>query len=373
MKNNLFEKYKSVYDIYLDSEEVSLALFCKTHNISYENTRYNFKKFGFELKVEDIKTKYVVLHKEYIDSDCNSLKEFCRRKNLSYGFIHRQFTKFELQLFIAKRDRKYTESVYKEIYTKHFNDFIPITVLAKEYGIPRITLDRNLKHLNLETHRNFQESSIIDHRFLDCIDTPLKAYFLGWVYSDGSIGADIQVSMAATDSYILDMFKANFGGHIYYSKPRQEHHKEMASYRLASVHAKSKLIEMGCRQRKSAEGMTYPNLDPNLERFFILGFFDGDGSVYKCQRNKKFKFISTDKVFLKHIESALEKIGCFGAGYSCYQSKHPVYHLVYGNRLARELVMAYFYKNNDTLYLKRKYNKFLELATPSKSIIVKDN
>lgn len=316
-----------------------------------------------------IKEKYETIHKEYINSDSKSLKDFCRIEKLSYVVISRNFSKYNLQLFKYKPNRKYDKELYLKIYEEHLKDYVSIKNLCSKYNISNCTLRKNLRAMGLDIIEGIIDSNTKDHRFLDSIDTPLKAYYLGWLYSDGCITNDIQLSMAKEDSYLMDKFKEVFGGNIYYYDKRKDHYKDMASYRIASKHAIASLNALGCVSRKSTEGMTFPPIDKVLERYFILGFFDGDGSIYKSGRSIRIKFISTSKKFLSKIEEILTSWGCTDMYYWTSNSNIPCHQLIIGNEQSRQIIKSYFYRNNDT-YLIRKYNKFCKLVTPSKLLEV---
>lgn len=56
MENNLFLKYKSIYDTYLESEDVSLTSFCKNNNTLYLKRKFDkFHEMATPSKLVEVK------------------------------------------------------------------------------------------------------------------------------------------------------------------------------------------------------------------------------------------------------------------------------------------------------------------------------
>lgn len=113
----------------------------------------------------------------------------------------------------------------------------------------------------------------------EIIDTEEKAYWLGFLYADGSIGSTedkIELGLAATDLHHIEKFRDFMG-----IKNKISYRAGTKSYRMSfrSQKCKQDLIKQGCMPKKSLI-IQYPTLEQvpqNLNRHFMRGFFDGDG------------------------------------------------------------------------------------------------
>lgn len=119
---------------------------------------------------------------------------------------------------------------------------------------------------------------------LGIIDIPFKSYFLGWMYSDGGVyhnktAYSYSTKLNINDKEILELFQP-----IFENKPIKTE-KNSKSYYLVSYSRSLffDLIKNGCLEDKSYSNeniINLPNLDINLMKYFIRGFFDGDGWYY---------------------------------------------------------------------------------------------
>lgn len=144
--------------------------------------------------------------------------------------------------------------------------------------------------------RGFREQQQLDrkHKFnysyFDKIDTHEKAYFLGLLYSDGynntKLGR-IYISLKKEDGYILENFKTELGLE---SKKLYEYNYKTTfgigtslSLPINCKKMSESLNKLGCVKAKS-KILKFPTKKQLPEKFlnsFILGYFDGDGSVYE--------------------------------------------------------------------------------------------
>lgn len=122
------------------------------------------------------------------------------------------------------------------------------------------------------------------HNYFAQVDSPVKAYLLGWLASDGNVKADgncIRLRIAAEDEAILQLARDEFAplhGITYYRTPYGK--KLMASFVVTSGSMKQDLTQLGVTPNKSLT-LQYPPIPPYLDSSFILGYFDGDGSLFR--------------------------------------------------------------------------------------------
>lgn len=127
------------------------------------------------------------------------------------------------------------------------------------------------------------------------IDTEEKAYWLGFLYADGSVGSTedkVELSLAACDVDHIKKFK-NFIG----LDNKISYREKLNAYRYSFRDKvfKEILIRQGCTPKKSLT-LRFPTEEQvprNLIRHFIRGYFDGDGCFCNTNYNFSVDFIST--------------------------------------------------------------------------------
>lgn len=189
------------------------------------------------------------------------------------------------------------------------------------------------------------------------IDTEEKAYWLGFLYADGSVGSTdnrIELSLAEKDFHHLEKFKEFIG-----LDNKISYREQVKAYRYCFKDEifKNILIEKGCVPRKSLilKFPTEEQVPKELIRHFIRGYFDGDGWFTNTPHCFETGLISTKEFIvecLKILPDGLKKDSCFkSAGkatrYSFY-SFSDVYHF-----------LNYLYKDC-TIYLDRKYLSYVD-------------
>lgn len=137
------------------------------------------------------------------------------------------------------------------------------------------------------------------------IDTEEKAYWLGFLYADGSVGSKedkVELGLAEKDYHHLEKFKDFIG------LPNKISYRESTkSYRYSfrSKSCKQDLINQGCVPKKSLilKFPTKEQVPRELIRHFIRGYFDGDGWFSNTGSCFQVGIIGTEdfiKGFLEH-------------------------------------------------------------------------
>lgn len=212
----------------------------------------------------------------------------------------------------------------------------------------------------------------LNEEYFNIIDSENKAYFLGFLYADGCNfpeGTRIVIGLAEKDKEILDKFNIllNYSRPLQYRKPTNN---SAAQYVLtiSSKKISNKLSELGVVKAKSLI-LTFPNwLDSKLYNHFIRGYFDGDGCITSSSPNRnkggkksdvKWSIVGTEdfvsevqKIMIKELDLNKTRI-----------KKHRnAFYLEYKGGKQIRRIKEWLY-NNSTIFLERKYNKFLSYAS----------
>ena len=153
----------------------------------------------------------------------------------------------------------------------------------------------------------------MDGDFFAEIDTPEKAYVLGFIVADGAVhknGRSVDIAVKASDVDILRAIakvlgsdapinrKVSTGG--YGGVAREQVRLHLSRQKLVSD-----LAALGVHRNKTFTA-TYPVISASLERHMVRGLFDGDGWIGKQQ----FSLIGTDAVVEGVMEAAERHTGC---------------------------------------------------------------
>jgi hypothetical protein len=143
---------------------------------------------------------------------------------------------------------------------------------------------KNLKVKNI-TSRNFYNAQI-NHNYFDNIDTPEKAYILGLLASDGNLNRfRVRLRIHPKDRELVD-FVAKEVNYLKDSKiSKNSYNTEQIELGFTSVQMCNSLFKLGFSHNK-----TYSDLFIDLgelTRFYLLGLFDGDGSIFYTKFDRK--------------------------------------------------------------------------------------
>lgn len=130
--------------------------------------------------------------------------------------------------------------------------------------------------------------------YFDQIDTFYKAYFLGWLASDGCISptrgtpghgarydrmGKIKISIQARDGYVLDKLREELGfsGEVT-TKTKGPGRQDQRALSFCDQHMAQALYRLGLTPNKSFS-LGFPDIPDRWIPAFILGYFEGDGSI----------------------------------------------------------------------------------------------
>lgn len=219
----------------------------------------------------------------------------------------------------------------------------------------------------LPKRRKFNDS------FFDIIDSPRKAYWIGFIYADGwicinkdSCSYEFGIELTRSDRYILEELNRDLGNvHIIYDNHRElciannqeKSITDTSALRVYSKHLVNGLHKNGidCRKTKSD---IFPVVNDNLFLAFLRGYIDGDGCIHKMRGNHLAVHITsgTLKCF-EYIQAKLkDDFGIDSKIYSedieGYSTKYRIY--VFRNDDVKKL-LDLIYNDEDVPKLTRKY------------------
>lgn len=246
-------------------------------------------------------------------------------------------------------------------------------VSAKQLGI-KFSIDKRriqkwVKEKDLL--RDKSESNRITYfneYIFDVIDSPEKAYWLGFFYADAyNCGKTNTFSLTLKDEDYDHLVKlCNFVGlPVNKIKKYNSHIKEKeyptCCVRLYSKHLCDKMTELGCPQAKSFI-IKYPEwLDSKYNIDFIRGMFDGDGSLARRENNEWKWSLATTKECGEYIQNIILKDLSIIVNLSYISKTNNNTYELESNGNEKVLKLADYLYKDCGVKLDRKYNKYLEL------------
>jgi DNA invertase Pin-like site-specific DNA recombinase len=228
--------------------------------------------------------------------------------------------------------------------------------IAKKLHSNPSTIQKILNRNNIEIRDASHSKQIytINESYFDLIDTADKAYFLGFLYADGTNSSTrncARLQLADYDISVLEKFNACLGSNrpLYFRKSKKENESDMYVLSINNKRISQQLYKLGVVDRKTLI-LEFPKwLDKTLYNHFIRGYFDGDGSM-----SHNFQIAGTES-FLQTLQEILMK-ECILNKTKLTRVKN-IYVMSYGGRQQLIRIKNYLYQNA-TIYLERKKVKF---------------
>lgn len=265
---------------------------------------------------------------------------------------------------------------------------------SKNHGAPYIAKELGLsiskvsyfisKYIGSRSCREAALKYNFNENYFENIDTEEKAYWLGFLLADGYITKTessriIGLALSSVDYTHLEKLNKSLESNY----PINTYEPSSSSYsknNYSRVIYNSPKMYNDLLKYNFIEHKTNVLEPPNIELLngyiipFIRGYFDGNGSISLTDtRNRKsysFKLVSTEK-FLDFINNYFEeKLQISANKYYKRKDYQSVMSLEFGGNIQTQKILDLLYKNS-TIYLDRKYKRYLDLCNLNNSRALK--
>lgn len=307
-----------------------------------------------------------VITKEFLKTE-ESIYNLSKRLNISSEEIIKQLK--EDGFLYAKKgaiskliiNLKYAADEYLA------NEELNIQEICKKYNVSHSTFPKYLKdYLGIKIEKRVKSN--FNDKIFNCIDTEKKAYWLGFIFADGTISSNplkenkkkvytFELSLKQDDINHLEKLKELL------KTPRPIIKSENRCRLLVnSKHFWDTLNNYGCTPNKSLT-LQFPSenifKEKSLIRHFIRGYFDGDGCI--SYSNSEHTILNMQllgtKSFLQTLLNYLpEEFKDLTLRHNHNNENEETYLINTSNKKAYRFFI-YLYENSK-IYLDRKYSRF---------------
>lgn len=263
-----------------------------------------------------------------------------------------------------------TNEKIQEIINLYQNG-ISANKIAEKFETSRPTINSVLKKNGIELNQNgiAQRKYKIDEHYFDAIDTPNKAYILGFIYADGCNFTPsnlIRITLKDTDKDFLELLRLEMKNEkpLKFIDKNQRSKNGCVTLELQSKHMSEKLEELGCPNNKSLI-LQFPNfISEELMSHFIRGYFDGDGYIQDPEKrsNCTMIIIVSSKFFIDSLKNYLQENLGIESHIRIMKNSATESLYITKTQYVKDFC-EWIYKNAD-LYMKRKYNRYIKKFYP---------
>ena len=267
------------------------------------------------------------------------------------------------------KTKKLTDEQVLFLYNKYYLKGLYPRQIEKMEDCPcsDTTLERAFKRLNLKIRDNSlaQRKFKVNEDFFEQIDTPEKAWLLGFIAADGNVNPSnntLNIVLASEDEEILVKIKSLLDSEHRISRIKARgNRQEAVVLTIGSKKIFQDLNKIGIIPNKTFLYVFPEFLSKELIRHFIRGYFDGDGSIWWSKKRKRMSFsITANYWFNDTLKLILKKeLGIKTYSYFRHQDKGNLItqQLYVSGNLQIKKLMNWLYEDS-TIHLKRKFDKF---------------
>jgi intein-encoded DNA endonuclease-like protein len=205
---------------------------------------------------------------------------------------------------------------------------------------------------------NQYKSNTTNQNVFNKIDSEEKAYWLGFLYADGTVRSregdnQIELSLQESDYNHLEKFRK-----FIENNNKIAYRKKQKAYRycVRSKQIKQDLIKLGCTPKKSLTLIfpTKEQVPDQYLRHFVRGYTDGDGSLCVTKGKMHYELLGTEN-FLIGLQERTNDL--FNATIHINHPGSEVKRIVLGAAKQVKDICDWLYKDSN-VYLDRKYQKY---------------
>lgn len=264
---------------------------------------------------------------------------------------------------------KLTQDILDKMVKMRVEQKMSFMKIGQILNLSAQTVTRNLQDLLGNDLEKTSTIQVYDRYFFYDIDTPEKAYWLGFITADGYVNEDrnfLQFHLQWSDKEHLEKFKRAIQAEDRIQVKSEKHcitGNKIATLAIQGKEFVKGLVLHGVRQRKSTREEPPIGVPDELMADYLRGLWDGDGNI----NSKKINICSSYKMcnwilnfFMKLFDMPKMKIFFHFNTYRLYicKCRYKILEYMYYPCVNKEIVLTRKYQQAKILLLRHaKANK----------------
>lgn len=265
-----------------------------------------------------------------------------------------------------KREKQCTRNGYHGIKKDLVNDVIKlyknnesVFSICNKLGLYQDKVKRILHENNIKTISSAKRNNPnFNEDYFENIDSEDKAYWLGWLITDGCINdTSISITLKECDTYILEQFQSDLG----LMNKIKQFNKKYSRLMFWSKKMIEDLAKYGIVPNKTFT-IDLPKIREDLIPSLLRGCVDGDGSItYLTYSNR----LTTELMFCGNRTSveSFNKLACqlIGIEEKNIVPNNSIFRVRWSSRKEIVDICNKLYENSEKHKLIRKYEKYIKI------------
>lgn len=295
------------------------------------------------------------------------ISKIIRECNITRRYIENVLSNNKIKIRGGRHKKILTDSDIQKVKDLYVNTLTPIRQIAKEVNADQTVVKRIIKECELQKRTSKRINAGLISDYFETIDNPHKAYWLGMLFTDGSVDRNrghyrIRLTLQYKDKELLEKFQHDLGlqSKLY---ERKEPGKESFSVEFNDEKMFNDLSKYGICPRKTYVTEHIPKNIPNEYIVdFIRGMFDGDG----CLTYSDDMVYDVVVNFTSYHKQIIDEFKLLVDEYVLDKQNHnksfftTAWHTQWRGYNQVVTLLDKLYDNAD-IYLERKYNKYIQL------------
>ena len=213
--------------------------------------------------------------------------------------------------------RLWTQEEIAKMKKLYLEDGMILRDIGKLFGTKAGTVSRLLKEANVEIKRRglTKNRTLREDYFVD-IDSPTKAYFLGFLFADGSVGfrnrqnspqGVLSLELSTKDIELINTLckELNANNKLFYRASRDTVAVKISSTKLVNSLMKFSIIP---NKTYLVNHLPFNEIPDKYHIDFIRGLIDGDGSIYLINGTARLEFCSYSYEIVEELQNYINNL-----------------------------------------------------------------
>lgn len=258
---------------------------------------------------------------------------------------------------IPKRTKGGIYALPEETIIQRYKNGESCQAIADSFKVTFHSISNILEKYNIPRDNKYSNKQL-DENYFEKIDRPDKAYFLGFMLTDGNISLKeniIRLSLSSKDEEILQVFKGKTRNENKLIIREDDKHSEK-TFQLRSSKWKKDLSKYGVIPQKTSV-VYMPVLNSELMSHLIRGMIDGDGWI--SARGHQLGFCGNEQTVTQLRDYLVEVLNVHNV--KILKTEPHLWQVTWASQKDIQKIGDFIYKNKEDCFLTRKYNNFLKI------------